>query len=333
LENLIKDVLLHTAEGLGLSFYGAFDIYPVHTESPEQLKHHVLNMLHQYSLENESRFVPFDAKKYLDFLRKEQIREGLHSKTLSDELRTVFQPKLTSDGVVCIGFEALVRWDSLGLGMVSPAEFIPLAENTNAIRVITNRVFRDCVSMAENLLAAGATVFRISFNMSPVLLIAEYLEDLIKNIQQSGLAQYFEIEITEGILMKSEQFVSDHFNRLNELGVQFSIDDFGTGYSNLSYLQNFAAEVLKIDMQFIKDLPGSEKNANLVNAIINMAKSFNMKTIAEGVETNAQACLLQESGCTYIQGYFYAKPLDAAEALAFLLEHRDLNGRSKNQCT
>jgi EAL domain-containing protein (putative c-di-GMP-specific phosphodiesterase class I) len=140
-------------------------------------------------------------------------------------------------------------------------------------------------------------------------------------VAASGLGGMIELEITEGIIMKMSTEIAGEFRKLKEIGITFSIDDFGTGYSNLGYLQNFEAQVLKIDKSFIDGIPLDEKSATLVQTIIRMGKSFGMKIVAEGVEYAEQRDFLAKSDCDMIQGYFYSKPLENPDALAYALAH------------
>jgi EAL domain-containing protein (putative c-di-GMP-specific phosphodiesterase class I) len=326
-QGLLAGVLSQYPENGDLSFVGAFSIGPNDATTAAQLEANVLNMLHQNTVTDRSQFQPFNATTYARALRKQRIKELLAGPRLPQELAVVFQPKVTADGRRCTGFEALARWRSPTLGSVSPSEFIPLAEDAAAIGTVTDLVLLEVLEMIQRLRDQGAQDFRVSFNLSPVLLGTNFLGRLTEEALQNDLARYLELETTEGVLVRSAENAAQAFVLLTDLGVRFAIDDFGTGYSNLAYLQNFEAGVLKVDKRFIDDLPGSVKSANLVRAILNLARTFGMVSIAEGVETEAQARFLVEAGCDEIQGYYYAKPMEADQALAFFLDRNGLAPR------
>lgn len=226
------------------------------------------------------------------------------------EDRTVFRQ---GEGIRSVG-----PLEESVLGTISPVEFIPLAEQSGAIERLTLHLLDVAYGFIRRLREDRHAGIRVSANLSPGLLNPEFLDRIIADIENNGLGPFLELEITEGVLMKLNPLVSAKFGSLKRLGVGFSIDDFGTGYSNLGYLQNFEADVLKIDKRFIDGIPLDEKNGKLVEAILQMARSLDMLVVAEGVEYKEQRDFLHECGCDQIQGYFYSKPLPQEDALAFL---------------
>lgn len=323
LRDAVENLLLRTPQGLEMGFSGIFSIYPNDAASAAQLQRNVLYVLYRHNPAHQRQFTPFDVKAYRSFLRQEQIKEFCVSPSFRRELSVVFQPKVAINDNLCVGFEALVRWTHPELGAVPPVEFIPLAERCQAIEIVTDEVLEQTFLFIEKLCAEGANHFHVSFNLSPVLLTRSYLTRLVDKVSRKGLGKYLEVEITEGVLMKKDPVIDHAFGLLRILGVWFAIDDFGTGYSNLSYLQNFDADVLKIDKRFVDGLPLNEKNSNLIKAIVQLAKTFDQRTVAEGVESEAQARFLTEAGCGAIQGFLFARPLEPEAALEFY--------RKKNQ--
>ncbi len=211
--------------------------------------------------------------------------------------------------------EALIRWQHPKLGMVSPAEFIPLTEETGLIVEIGDWVFRESAHQLKLWRALYNAGFQISVNVSPVQLgntIGSSYQDWFGYLQGLGLpGQSVVIEITEGLLLGADPGITGKLLEFRDAGIQVSIDDFGTGYSSLSYLKKFDIDYLKIDQSFVRDLVTDPDDMALSEAIIVMAHKLGLKVIAEGVETEAQRKLLAEAGCDYAQGYLFSKPVPA----------------------
>jgi EAL domain-containing protein (putative c-di-GMP-specific phosphodiesterase class I) len=216
--------------------------------------------------------------------------------------------------------EALLRWQHPQRGMVSPMEFITLAEETGLIIDIGDWVFREASRWANRWVDICSD-FQVSVNGSPVQFqseaggIAPWLDHL-QALDLSG--QNVVIEITEGLLLNADSGITDKLIHFRDAGIQVAIDDFGTGYSALSYLKKFDIDYLKIDQSFIRDLATDQSDMALSEAIIVMAHKLGLKVIAEGVETMEQKRLLQEAGCDYGQGYLFSRPLPSSEFEAML---------------
>lgn len=317
LKTIIRTLNEEYRERIGLSFQGGYTVFPDDADTTEQLFRNLLNLIHGRRKEDMGVFVGFDEERYQVHLRRESLREGIAKGIAEGEFSVVYQPKVTASGESVEGFEALARWQSPYFGTVSPGEFIPLAEEAGEIGELTDFVIAESMNFLERLAAEGFGETTISVNLSPGTIHADYLGGLVTAVERSGLGKRLEFEITEGIIMKMTNEAAREFDRLKKAGVWFSIDDFGTGYSNLGYLQNFEAQVLKIDKRFIDGIPLDEKNTKLVVAILQMAHSFGMRTVAEGVEYAEQLHFLRDNGCDAIQGYYFAKPLNQEEALEF----------------
>jgi EAL domain-containing protein (putative c-di-GMP-specific phosphodiesterase class I) len=211
-----------------------------------------------------------------------------------------------------IGMEALVRWQSPE-GLVPPANFIPLAEESGLILDIGGWVLQGACNQARKWQREGLTSLRLAVNLSPLQLRQENLPAAVAEIlRESGLAaHYLELEITENTVMERSRDTMTALTRLEQLGVRLSIDDFGTGYSSLAYLKQFPVHSLKIDRSFVRDITTDSNDAAIVSAMIAMAKSLGLSVIAEGVETRQQLQFLRTAGCNAYQGYYFSVPLPA----------------------
>lgn len=232
-----------------------------------------------------------------------------------DEFWLAFQPQVDIRSGRIIGAEALIRWQSAELGLVPPGRFIPLAEETGLIVPIGDWVLQSACRQNKAWQQAGLPPLQVSVNLSPRQFRQKNLLDRIVGVlEETGLeARYLELEITEGTVMHRFEEVMVTLARLDEIGVGLSIDDFGTGYSSLSYLKRFPVHKLKIDQTFIRDITTDADDAAIVGAIVAMARSLGLTSIAEGVETSAQLAFLKKLKCDEYQGYFFGRPVPAAE--------------------
>jgi len=232
-----------------------------------------------------------------------------------------YQPKFNIETRELIGAEALIRWIDPEDGMISPAVFIPLAEDTGLIGAITDWVVEEACRQNSQWQQQGYEPILMALNVSPRLLNQENIaQRIINQIICSDLApKYVELEITEGALMEDVSKCNEILNDFKSKGIQLSIDDFGTGYSSLSYLKKFPLDTLKIDQSFVRDILQNPDDAAIVSAIIAMAKSLRLNVIAEGVETEEQLDHLAAQGCNEAQGYLLGKPVPAEEFTRFLV--------------
>jgi len=240
-----------------------------------------------------------------------QLDNALHYALQRDQLRVLYQPQVAIEGGRVIGAEALLRWEHPELGMISPAEFIPIAENGGQMLAIGEWVLRTAVRQLKTWMDSGLPPMIIAVNLSAVQFRSPNLPVLVSRIlEEEKLApQYLELELTESVAMDDPQGAIAVMNDLHERGIRMSIDDFGTGFSSLSQLKKFKVYKLKIDQSFVHDIATDADDRAIVTAIINMAKSLDFQTIAEGVETRAQLDFLREQGCNEVQGYHFSKPL------------------------
>ncbi|QEE42973.1 MULTISPECIES: EAL domain-containing protein [unclassified Methylobacterium] len=236
------------------------------------------------------------------------------------EFQLHYQPQLQLDDDRLIGCEALIRWKHPERGMISPLDFIPLAEEIGLIVPIGEWVIRQACRDAMT----WPTGMSVAVNVSPAQFKSDRLvETIISALASSGLsAKRLEVEITEGVLLQESERTLQTLHRLRELGVRVSMDDFGTGYSSLSYLRSFPFDKIKIDRSFVKDLSGKPDGDAIIRAIAGLGKSLGMTTVAEGVETPEQMQRIRDEGCTDVQGYLISRPIPADDLLQFIASYQ-----------
>ena len=226
-----------------------------------------------------------------------------------------YQPQVDIRTGHIIGAEALIRWNHPMAGLISPAKFIPIAEESGLIVPLGEWVLNEACRQNLAWQKTGLPPISIAVNLSAVQFRQQNLCQLIsKVLSDTGLdPHYLELELTEGLVMSNTDSAVATLNCFKEMGVHISIDDFGTGYSSLSYLKHFPIDYLKIDQSFVRDITTNPDDAAITTAIINMAQGLNLKTIAEGVETADQLAFLRLHSCDVVQGYYFSKPVPATE--------------------
>jgi diguanylate cyclase (GGDEF)-like protein/PAS domain S-box-containing protein len=246
--------------------------------------------------------------------RRIKIESQLQHALEVGEFEVHYQPIVTLPEGRMVGVEALLRWKNAELGVVSPAEFIPVAESTGIIVPIGAWVLETACRQVKEWQDAGWSDLRIAVNLSPREVDrGDAIKSISAALSRSGLAaKFLEIEVTERVLLDDVERAGSRFRAIKDLGVRLCIDDFGTGYSSLSYLRNYPFDVLKIDRAFVHDATRHVSGVSLLRAIISMADGLDLEVIAEGVETEEQLGLLCELGCGFAQGYHFCKPLSAA---------------------
>ncbi|MGB2870971.1 putative bifunctional diguanylate cyclase/phosphodiesterase [Psychrobacillus psychrotolerans] len=245
-----------------------------------------------------------------------------------NEFELYYQPKVNTKENVIIGAEALIRWNHPKLGLISPNDFIPLAEKIGFINNIGKWVKKTACAQNKAWQDANLPAIPVSINLSA----SRFMEiDLVNStretLEQTKLeARYLEIEITETSIMRNEEIVFSQLDALKKLGIKIALDDFGTGYSSLSHLHHFNGkiDILKIDRSFIKDLSNTkQEDANfIVHMILQLSNHLNMDVIAEGVETMEQLKVLQNYNCNTVQGYLFSKPVPANQFAELLKKQR-----------
>jgi diguanylate cyclase (GGDEF)-like protein len=248
------------------------------------------------------------------------LEQGLHRALQRDEFVLHYQPQVDlADGRVS-GIEALLRWQSPELGLVSPMEFIPVAEESNLIVSIGQWVLDHACATLRRWQDDGVRMVPMAINVAASQFANEDLDKLVRDtLDKYGVEpRLLTLELTEGLSMEDPEASIALMDRLKAIGVTMSIDDFGTGYSNLSYLKRFPVDKLKIDQSFTRGLSVVPEDGAIVTAVIQLAHSLGLRAVAEGVETEAQLRLLAEEGCDEIQGYYFSRPLPEPDMVAML---------------
>lgn len=277
-----------------------------------------------YRAKNDGRnnFRFFTTEMQANSTRRLKLENALRNAQERNQLSLHYQPQMSLASGLIIGAEALLRWSHPEFGMVSPAEFIPIAEDSGLILSIGEWVLRTAINQMKIWIDGGMNAMVIAVNLSAVQFRNPKLPALVTQILDEAQLppQYLELELTEGVAMDDPLGAIAIMDDLHDRGVRMSIDDFGTGYSSLSYLKRFKVYKLKIDQSFVSDLTEDPEDKAIVKAIINLASSLGLQTIAEGVETEGQLAFLNEQGCNEMQGYHLSKPLPAEQFVAFMRE-------------
>jgi EAL domain-containing protein (putative c-di-GMP-specific phosphodiesterase class I) len=244
-----------------------------------------------------------------------QFESDLHNALALQQFELYYQPKVDTRTGEVRSAEALIRWQHPVRGLVSPADFIPLAEECGLIGAIGGWVIREACRQARAWQDGGVPPLRVSVNLSASQFRDSGLVDSIRRaLDDVGLgARYLEVELTESAVMSDPEQSIAILEQLSAMGVLVSVDDFGTGYSSMSYLRRFPIDKLKIDRVFIDEIVSRPEDASIVRAIVSLAHSLRLKVVAEGVETPAQLDFLKTAGCDEYQGYHFSRPLSAAD--------------------
>ena len=260
-------------------------------------------------------YCEYDEKMRQQVLKEQKIINAMEMAIQNKEFTLYLQPKYDIEKGTIIGAEALVRWISLENGFISPGDFIPVFENNGFVYEVDKFIWEESCRYLRKWLDEGREVHPISVNVSRIDLydpkLVQHLVDLREKYQLPS--QYLELEITESAYTEDPEQIITITRQLREAGFVILMDDFGTGYSSLNMLKDIQIDVLKLDMGFLKSSDYSAKGGNILTAILKMAESLKMQTIAEGVETKEQVEFLKSIGCKYVQGFYYSKPLPVDE--------------------
>ncbi len=252
-----------------------------------------------------------DAQSHHRLIMENNLRRALGR----NELQVFFQPRIHTQSGELLGTEALLRWHHPEMGMVPPAQFIPLAEETGLIVPIGEWLLRAACAQTRAWQQAGHSDLRIAVNISARQLGKRYLLDIIKRVlaETRMAADTLELEITESVVMQNARSTITTLKELKQMGIRLSIDDFGTGYSSLSYLRRFPIDTIKIDSSFVHEIPHNAEDVSIARAIIAMAHSLKLSVVAEGVENDLQLQFFREHACDEVQGYLLGAPVPADE--------------------
>ena len=308
-------------------------IYPGDSDSVTGLMMNAETAMYRVKMEgrNGLRFFSHDMQQHS--LRALEIASALKQADMDKEFHMVYQPQLSLHDSSFIGAEALLRWSHPVWGNVSPGEFIPIAEQSGRILEIGSWVLKHVTQQMRAWREAGLGHFSVAVNLSALQFVQpDLVKNVIEIVAKAGIpSSCIEVELTESVALNNPLAAGQAISALRNAGFLVSIDDFGTGYSSMSYLKRFAVDKLKIDQSFIRDLERDDDDQAIVMAIVQMAHSLGMKTIAEGVETEGQLAILKQKNCDEIQGYYYSRPLLENDFEAFVRSHHRNKDESQHE--
>jgi len=336
----ISDVAMaaHIAEKLLECFKTEFDLdgtrisisssigislYPVDGETIDALLSHSDAAMYEVKSSGRNSYRFFEAAMNVANLRTLEIQQGLRNAIKNGQLSIQYQPKWDCRNSSVLGAEALLRWRHPELGSISPAEFIPIAEQSGQITTIDHWVVEQVCKQLKEWMAEGLNTIRIAVNLSQInFRSANLVDDITAITDKYEVPRHMLMfEITESIAMQNAEESRIAVEKLQKAGFDLAIDDFGTGYSSLSYLQQFSVRELKVDRMFVNRLSTTDaKGSSVIEAIITLAHSLNMRVVAEGVETETQLAILKEMNCDEMQGFLLAKPLEGQDFIKLLNE-------------
>lgn len=302
---------LDTSHALEISSSIGIAVAPGDGDCPDDLIKNADLALYRAKNEGRNRSCFFEQAMDLEARKRHQMEIDMREAVRENQFHLNYQPLFSLEKNRVIGFEALIRWRHPTRGLISPAEFIPLAEDTGMIVPISEWVMHEACRQATQ----WPGDVRIAVNLSPVLLKNPSLPLMIMQaLHATGLPPgRLELEVTESLFIDNVERTLSMLNSLRECGIRIALDDFGTGYSSLNYLRSFPFDKIKIDKSFVNDLAADHSARAIIGAITALAGALGMETIAEGVEDSDQLEALRSQGCTNIQGYFFSRPVDIAQ--------------------
>jgi diguanylate cyclase (GGDEF)-like protein/PAS domain S-box-containing protein len=325
----------HIIQGHTLRINGSIgiSIYPNDGQNCETLLQNADTAMYHAKENGRNNFQFFTAQMNKKVVERLLLESSLRLALDKGEFVLNYQPKVNLGNGEITGCEALVRWERPGYGVVGPEQFVPVAEECGLIIQIGRWVLNEACRQARSWQDQGLPALPIAVNVSAIEFHhRNFIDGLRSTLAKTGLdAQYLELELTEGVLMKDAESTNATLMELKKIGVHLAVDDFGTGYSSLSYLQHFPIDTLKIDKSFIRQISADPGGSVLISAIIGMGKSLNHVVVAEGIETEDQKAYLQLHRCAEGQGYLFSRPVVATEFAEILRrEHvRSLGGAIK----
>lgn len=319
----INQEYLHISVSIGIS------IYPADGQDAQALIKSADTAMYYAKNNGRNTYKFFEQGMNDRAVQRQSIEASLRLALKRQEFVLHYQPKINLHSGAIVGVEALIRWQHPELGLLSPAEFVPIAEDCGLIVPIGRWVLREACHQAHAWLQAGLAPITMAINTSALEFRAkDFLENLSATLMTTGMdPRYLELELTESVLMRDAESTGRLLHAISVLGVKLAIDDFGTGFSSLSYLSRFPIDTLKIDQSFVKQITINADDAAIVSAVISMGKSLRQRVIAEGVETPEQQAFLLAQHCDEGQGYYFSRPM-TAEALTALLQTGSATPRS-----
>lgn len=301
-------------------------ICPTDDAQPEQLVRNADAAMYQAKESGRGRYEFYTREMNERAFERFSMESALQRALRKGEFLLYYQPRISTETGRACAVEALLRWNHPEKGVIPPAQFITVLEDTGLIVPVGEWVLATACRDNKAWQDAGLPPMRVSVNISSRQFRSETLVDAVENaLRESGLApQYLELELTESLLVENAERALSTMNRLKQLGVVISIDDFGTGYSSLNYLRRFPVDYLKIDRSFVSELQTCERDAAIAQAVAALARTLNIKVVAEGVEKREQAEFLRAEDCHELQGYLFSKPVPPTEIPALVVEGANL---------
>jgi len=288
-------------------------------DRPEAVLRDADTALHRAKAEGKARHRLFDTPMHVAAVEHLQLESDLRRALERQEFRLYYQPIVDLEDGAVIGFEALVRWRHPERGLLLPDQFIPSAEETGLVMALGEWVLREACRQLKvwDDTIPGAEALSVTVNLSSRQIDdRDLVERVALAIRDAGVEpRRLKLEVTESLIMENPTLAAELLNRIKALGCEICLDDFGTGYSSLSYLLRLPIDVIKVDRSFLVDLGRGTRNADIVWAVLELARRLGMRVIAEGVETHSQVLHLRELDCAYAQGYYFSRPVDAEAAV------------------
>lgn len=318
LSSLNQPIFLEGQE-ISISASIGISVYPWDGDNLDSLLKNADTAMYRAKDQGKGTYTFYAHEMNLSSRERLELETELRRALERRELVLYYQPQVDLQTGQIIGAEVLLRWLHPVRGMVSPAKFIPLAEETGLIVPIGEWIIEATCAQNRAWQESGLSIVRLAVNISARQFRPQLVQTVADALSRYDLHhQYLELEITESTMMHNIEKVIDTMAEINAIGVRMALDDFGTGYSSLSYLKRFPIDKLKIDQSFVRGIPTDSDDVAIANAIIGMAKSLNLRVIAEGVETREQLDFLREHGCDQLQGYYFSRPV-AADQFALML--------------
>lgn len=304
-------------------------VFPTDGSSLEDLQKNADMAMYKAKRSGGGVFQYFTKEMNVEAHEHIQLEAALRKALTNNEFVLHYQPKLTLEDGMISGVEALIRWEHPELGMISPAKFIPLAEETGLIMQIGEWALREACRTNKSWQDQGYLPISVAVNISPKQFRHQDISQLVSTVlAETGLdPKYLELEITETAVMDNVDKAASKLNDIQRMGVNVSVDDFGTGYTSISYLKQFPISVLKIDQSFIRGIPTNQNDLSITSAVIALAHSLGIKVVAEGVETAEQLQFLADNNCDVVQGYYLSRPLPE-QKIILQLTKMDSSARS-----
>jgi diguanylate cyclase (GGDEF)-like protein len=301
-------------------------VYPADGDTAETLIAHAEAALDRLPASRETGYQFYTSAMHTASSDRLLLEQQLIEAVERNEFLLLYQPQISFASSRIVGMEALIRWRHPALGMVPPAEFIPLAEETGAIVKIGEWVLDTACRELQRWFATGVAPLRLAINISGRQYNdANLVPGIRRMLEATGFPPHLlELELTESVIMEDVIDAAKRLGDLHALGINLAVDDFGTGYSSLSYLKRFPIRSLKVDRSFVRDIAHDQSSAAIARAIIAFGSALGLKVIAEGVESHDQYDILRSSGCDELQGYLFSRPVPAEDARKLATERRHL---------